>query len=114
MTRIIKAFFYSLQGFKLCFKSEAAFRQEIYLSVILIPVLIFLPLEIIYKLYMLTAWILVLLTELINTAIETTINRISTEHHPLSGKAKDIGSATVFLALLHAIAVWGLSLWHGL
>jgi diacylglycerol kinase (ATP) len=110
MPRIIKAFFYSLQGLKSCFQSEAAFREEVYATILILPFLYFIELDIFYKIYMLTTWFIVPIVELLNSAIETTVNRISTEIHPLSGKAKDIGSAAVLIALIHFAIVWSVIL----
>lgn len=110
MDRIIKAFFYSLDGLKDTFRTEAAFRQEIYLSVVLIPfALIFAPSKMALAV-MLLSWMIVLIAEIINSAIEAVVDRHGKEIHPLAKKAKDAGSAAVFVSLCAAGIVWILCL----
>jgi len=106
ITRIIKAMGYSIAGFKAAFKNEAAFRQELLLVVILLPVAIVFGEGMIEKALLISSLILILIVELINSAIESTIDRIGSEQHELSGRAKDIGSAAVFLALLNVCVIW--------
>lgn len=108
--RIIKAAGYSFAGLRAAFKNEAAFRQELALVIILIPVGYWLGENSTEKVILIAALLLVLIIELINSAIESTIDRISTEHHELSGRAKDIASAAVFLSLINVAIVWGLLL----
>lgn len=110
MKRLFYALLYSLAGLRDSFRSEPAFRLEVYLSVILIPLAFWitpLPLE---RIALIASIMLVLITEITNTAIEATINRIGPELHPLSKKAKDAGSAIVFLALVTTGIIWGLLL----
>lgn len=104
--RIIKAFVYSFDGLKATFASEAAFRQEVTLCVPLAIVAIFLPLSAIKIYLLLFSLFLILLTELINTAIEAVVDRISDEYHELSKKAKDIGSLIVLMAFINAFVIW--------
>ena len=110
INRIIKATGFSFNGLSAATKNEAAFRQELLLSIILTPVALWLGDGNMEKAILIAALILVLIVELLNSAIETTIDRISKEHHDLSGRAKDIASAAVFLSLLNVIVVWSLLL----
>jgi len=104
--RLNNAFGYSMQGFRACFKHEEAFRQEVYASLLLIPLALYLGDTGVERALLLGSWLLVPLVELLNSAIENTIDRIGAEQHELSGRAKDIGSAAVFLALLLCACVW--------
>lgn len=108
LTRIIKAFFYSMQGIKAAFVNEAAFRQELALVVVLFPIGLWLGETGLEKAVLTGVLILVLIVELLNSGIEAAIDRIGPEHHELSGIAKDIGSASVFMSLLNVVVVWGL------
>ena len=110
INRIIKATGFSFNGLSAAIKNEAAFRQELLLSIILTPVALWLGDSNMEKTVLIAALILVLIVELLNSAIETTIDRISKEHHDLSGRAKDIASAAVFLSLLNVVIVWSLLL----
>ena len=103
---ILKAFYWSMKGIQSAFKHEIAFRQEIFCIVFLLPVGLWFGRTATEKAILSSVLLIVLITELLNSAIETTIDRISVEHHPLSGRAKEIGSAAVFIALLNAIIVW--------
>ncbi len=104
--RLNNAFGYSMQGFRACFKHEEAFRQEIYASLLLIPLALYLGDTGVERALLLGSWLLVPLVELLNSAIENAIDRIGAEQHELSARAKDIGSAAVFLALLLCACVW--------
>lgn len=106
--RIINAFGFSLQGLRAAFKHEAAFRQEIVLCVILIPVSFWLGQTAVERALLIGSLLLVLIVELINSAIEAIVDRVGTERHELSGRAKDIGSAAVLVCLLNSTIVWGL------
>ncbi len=108
--RIIKATKYSLQGFKAAIKHEAAIRQELALLLVLTPVCLVLDVTNIEKILMIGSLFIVLLTELLNSAVEAVVDRVGTEFHELSGRAKDIGSAAVFVALANAALVWGIIL----
>lgn len=106
LRRLYNAFFFSLSGFQACFKTEEAFRQEVFLSILLIPAAFFVgqtPVEI---LLLIGCVLLVLIVELLNTGIERAIDRISFERHELSKEAKDMGSAAVLLSLFFAGFVW--------
>ncbi|MVX56630.1 diacylglycerol kinase [Parasutterella muris] len=106
LRRLINATRYSAQGFKAAWKTEDAFRQESVLAVILIPVAVLLPVSLVYKLLLIGSVILVLIVEVLNSAIEAVVDRFGGEIHPLSGKAKDLGSAAVLLALTLALITW--------
>jgi len=110
LTRVLNAFFYSLDGFRAAFKHEDAFRQEVILAAIMIPASFFLTQDNIGRALMIGSVVLVLIVELINSAIEATVDRISLENHRLAKRAKDIGSASVLLSLLLVVTVWGLVL----
>ena len=106
LRRLINATRYSAQGFKAAWKTEDAFRQESVLAVILIPVAVLLPVSLVYKLLLIGSVILVLIVEVLNSAIEAVVDRFGGEIHPLSGKAKDLGSAAVLLALTLTLITW--------
>ena len=108
--RIWNSLHYSLAGLRAAFKHEDSFRQEAILALVLIPLALILPASGAGHALMIAAVLLVLIVELLNSAIEATVDRISIEHHPLAKRAKDIGSAAVFLALLNVLIVWGLVL----
>lgn len=103
LTRIIKAGGYSLSGLRLAFKGEAAFRQECALAIIALPMAFLLPVSMTVRVLLISTTFLVLIVELLNSAVEAVVDRVGLQAHPLSGQAKDIGSAAVLLALL----LWG-------
>ncbi len=111
LTRLIKAFGYSIAGFKAAWINEQAFRQEVLLCIVLIPLAFWLGDSGVERALLISCLLLVLITELFNSAIEAVADRISQEKHPLIGRAKDIGSAAVFIALCYTVLVWGLVLW---
>ncbi len=106
MKHILKAFVYSCQGLHYTFKNEVAFRYDMLVFVIGVILAFFLPVTKLESALMILSLFLILMMESANTAIEATVNRISTERHPLSGHAKDIGSSLVFMAFVNAIVVW--------
>lgn len=108
--RLIYASRYSWLGFKAAWKSEAAIRQELVALAVLLPIAVWLPVSPVEKALLIASGFLVLLVELINSALEAVVDRIGPEHHELSGKAKDIGSAAVAVALIIAASVWGIIL----
>jgi diacylglycerol kinase (ATP) len=110
--RVIHATGYSLLGLTAAYKNEAAFRQELWLTIILAPFAIYLGNTGVERALLLGSLILVLIVELINSAIEAVVDRVGSEKHELSGRAKDIGSAAVMLALLNLFVIWGALLWH--
>jgi diacylglycerol kinase (ATP) len=108
--RLINALGYSLHGFGSAFRHEDAFRQEALLAAGLIPLALFLDVGGPGKAMMIASVLLVLIVELLNSAIEAAVDRISFDRHRLSKRAKDIGSAAVFLSLVNVVAVWALVL----
>ena len=106
LKRVFAAFFYSLEGLRMAWKSEHAFRQELMVVVPCTVIALLLPIVSVEKLALIAVLVLVLIVELINSAIEAAIDRISFERHQLSKNAKDFGSAAVFLACGLAIATW--------
>ncbi|PKO47258.1 MAG: diacylglycerol kinase [Betaproteobacteria bacterium HGW-Betaproteobacteria-22] len=110
LRRLINAFGYSLEGFKAAFVHEDAFRQEVFLAIVLIPLAIYLDNTPVEQAMMIASVLLVLIVELLNSAIEAAVDHTSTDKHPLAKQAKDIGSAAVFIALLIVVTVWSLVL----
>lgn len=110
LARILRAFSYSMAGLKAAAIHEHAFRQEVFLAAVLIPLTFFLPVANVGRALMIGSVLLVLIVELVNSAVEAVVDRISTEDHPLAKRAKDIGSAAVFIALIDVPVVWGLVL----
>jgi len=110
LTRIWNALFYSVAGLKAAYRHEDAFRQEVWLALLLIPLSLVLPANGIGHALMVAAVLLVLIVELLNSAIEAAVDRISLDRHRLAKRAKDIGSAAVLLALLNVGIVWTLVL----
>ena len=109
-TRIIDATGYSMKGFRAAWKNEAAFRQEVALALIGIPLAFWLAQSKYDFLWLITPFFLILAAELVNSAIEAAIDRIGHEHHELSGRAKDIGSALVFVCFSLLFVVWSVIL----
>lgn len=97
----------SVAGLASCFKHEEAFRIEVILAAALIPASYWLAETLLENLLLITAVIVVLITELLNSAVEATVDRVGLDYHDLAKRAKDIGSAAVFLALLLFAIVWG-------
>jgi diacylglycerol kinase (ATP) len=112
MQRILKAFLYSLEGFAAAWRDEAAFRQEIAVAAVALPVAFYIAPSGVALALMAGSILLVLLVELINSAIEAAIDRHGGEIHPLAKKAKDTGSAAVLVAIINAFAVWGAVLFY--
>ncbi|HAS6382499.1 diacylglycerol kinase [Vibrio vulnificus] len=104
--RIIKATGYSIQGLKAAFKHEAAVRQEFALLVVAIVLATWFDVSMLERITLLAVVVLVLIVELMNSAVEAVVDRIGVEHHELSGRAKDIGSAAVLVALIFAGFTW--------
>ena len=112
LTRLFRAFGNSLKGFAGAFREEAAFRQELALAIVVIPLGVWLGRNGIERALLVAPMFLVLIVELLNSAIEATVDRIGLERHQLSGLAKDIGSAAVFLSLMLLAVIWTLVLWR--
>jgi diacylglycerol kinase (ATP) len=100
------AFFYSRDGLQAAYRYEAAFRLEAYLAVLLLPAALLLRGDGLGRALLIGSVFLVLIAELLNSAIESVVDRISLDSHNLSKRAKDIGSAAVFLALINAFLIW--------
>jgi diacylglycerol kinase (ATP) len=112
-TRMYTAAVYSLKGMVYCFKHEAGMREYTVIFLISIPCAIYLGESPVERILMLGSGLLVILMEYLNSAIEATLDRISTEHHDLTGAAKDMGSAAVFVAALFFVYVWGEFIYRG-
>ena len=106
LRRIWNALFYSIDGLKAAYRHEDAFRQEVWLALVLIPLALFLPVSGIGKALMMASVLMVLIVELLNSAVEATVDRVSLEHHRLAKRAKDIGSAAVLFSLINVAVVW--------
>ena len=106
LRRLCNACAYSADGLRQAWRSEAAFRQEALLVAVLVPLSFFLPVGGIGRGLMIFSVLLILIVELLNSAIEATIDRISLERHPLAKRAKDAGSAAVLFSLVNAVVVW--------
>ncbi len=104
--RVFKAFFYSLEGIASTVKHEAAFRQELVLAAVLVPASFFLNVPIAQHLFLVASVFLVLIVELLNSAIEAVVDDISLRNRPLAKRAKDMGSAAVLLSLLNCFICW--------
>lgn len=112
LPRIWNAMGYSVDGLQAAYACEDAFRQEVFLTLILLPVALLLPVGGLGKALMLGSLLLVLIVELLNSAIEAVVDRVSLENHRLAKRAKDIGSAAVLIALLNVLVIWACILWQ--
>ncbi|HSG51562.1 MAG TPA: diacylglycerol kinase [Rheinheimera sp.] len=110
--RIIKAAKCSMQGFAASWKHESAFRQESVLALLSVPLAAWLANSVSQFALLVSVWCLVLVVELLNSAIESLTDRVSLERHELSGRAKDMGSAAVFVSLIIVALVWGAALYE--
>ena len=110
--RIVNATFYSLAGLRAAWMHEAAFRQECWAAAFLLPAALLLGQSGAERALVVGSWLLVLIVELLNSAIEAVVDRVGTDHHALAGRAKDLGSAAVFVSLVLAGTVWILIAWH--
>ena len=108
--RLPHAFGYSMKGLRACFEAEEAFRQEILLLLVLAPLGYWLGQTGVERALLIGSLLLVLIVELLNSAVESVVDRIGPEQHKLSGRAKDQGSAAVLLAVLLVILTWALVL----
>ncbi len=109
--RLKKAVVFSIKGIKSTWAGEEAFRQEVVIAAILIPLAFYLPVSMAVRFILIASVFGVLIVELINSAIEAVVDLCTEERHPLAGKAKDAGSAAVFLALIFTGAVWAIVLY---
>ncbi|GHE92435.1 diacylglycerol kinase [Thalassotalea profundi] len=106
LKRVYLATLNSLRAFNWLVKNEAAFRQELLLLVLVIPITFLLDITIKEQLILIISTLFILFTEVLNTAIESVVDRVGLEIHPLSGLAKDLGSAAVFISLVIAVCTW--------
>ena len=111
LVRIWRALFYSLAGLTSAFRNESAFRQELALATVLVLIAVALPATLVQIALLINSVLLVLVVELLNSAVEATVDRISFDDHALAKQAKDIGSAAVFVSLVGCAVIWGLVLY---
>ncbi|MEB6334088.1 diacylglycerol kinase [Serratia rhizosphaerae] len=112
LTRIIKAAGYSYQGLTAAWRNEAAFRQESVAAAIAVIVALWLDVDAVARILLIGSVLLVLIVEVLNSAIEAIVDRVGTDYHELSGRAKDMGSAAVSLSIILALLVWVTLLWR--
>jgi diacylglycerol kinase (ATP) len=105
-TRLLRAFGYSFQGFRHTWREEAAFRQEVALSLLVIPAGVYLGESGVERALLVSPMLLILVVEILNSAVEAVVDRSGTERHPLAGMAKDMGSAAVMLSFALLGTVW--------
>ena len=105
--RLTKATRFSMQGIVYAFKNEAAFRTDVIIALVLLPIALLLEVTTVERVLLVGSVLLLLIVELLNTAVEAAIDRISRGHHPLSGIAKDMGSAAVLFSLIFGAFTWG-------
>ena len=110
LVRLLWAARYSLAGLWTAWRHEQAFREEAVVLVVVVPAGLWLGRSGVERALLIGSWVLVMLMELVNSAIEAVVDRIGLDQHDLAGKAKDLGSASVFCAIMLAIAVWALVL----
>ncbi len=112
LNRIVNATGYSLKGLAAALRHESAFRQELALCAVLVPVAVWLGRDAVEWSLLVGSLLLVLIVELLNSAVEAVVDRIGNERHELAGRAKDLGSAAVFVSLLNVVVIWGLIAWQ--
>ena len=110
LNRLVRAARYSLAGLKAAWQREAAFRQEVAASMVLLPLALLVGRTWTQRALLIFSWLAVLVVELVNSAVETVVDRIGPEEHPLSGRAKNLASAAVMLSLVGAALVWAMVL----
>jgi diacylglycerol kinase (ATP) len=110
LRRILNAFGFSMAGFRECFRHEEAFRQEVYVLLVLVPLGLWLGNDPVERALLVSSLLVVPIVELLNSAVEANVDRVGLERHELSRRAKDIASAAVFLSIVLAAVVWGLVL----
>lgn len=108
--RLIGAPLYAWRGLRACFRSEEAFRLQLMAAAVMVPLALLLDISPVEQVLLILPIALVLIVELLNTAIETVVNRVGSEFHELSGKAKDVASSAVLISLLTVVGVWALVL----
>ena len=109
--RIVNATVFSLAGLRAAWRGEAAFRQECALALVMIPLGAWLGTTAVERVLLIGSCLLVLIVELLNTAVECVVDRVGTDHHELSGRAKDLGSAAVLVSLALVLVTWALIAW---
>lgn len=107
LTRLWNALHYSIDGFKAAYEHEDAFRQEVRLALVMVPLGLYLGQTGVERALLVASVLLVMVVELLNSAVEATVDRISLENHLLAKRAKDIGSAAVLSSLVMLAVVWG-------
>ena len=112
LNRIVNATGYSFKGLAAALRHESAFRQELALCVVLVPAAVWLGRNAVEWSLLVGSLLLVLIVELLNSAVEAVVDRIGNERHELAGRAKDLGSAAVFVSLLNVVVIWGLIAWQ--
>ena len=111
ISRLIRSFGYSYQGFRLAWREEAAFRQEVALAAVVIPAGLYLGHSGVERVLLIMPMLLILVVEFLNSAVEAVVDRSGTERHPLAGMAKDMGSAAVLFLMFNVMLCWALILW---
>ena len=106
LTRLVRAFGYSFQGFRHAWREEAAFRQEVFLAMAVIPIGLYCGRSGVERALLVSPMLLILVVEILNSAVEAVVDRSGTERHPLAGMAKDMGSAAVMLSFVLLGTVW--------
>lgn len=110
LTRIVKAAGYSWKGIRAAWQHEAAFRQEAVAAIVAILIACWLDVDAVTRVLLIGSVVMVIIVEILNSAIEAVVDRIGPEIHPLAGRAKDMGSAAVLLSIILAISVWAMLL----
>ena len=110
--RVVRAFGYSAKGLRAAYKKESAFRQELILAIVMIPAGVWLGRNAVERALLIGSVLLVLVVELLNSAVEATVDRGGQERNELAGRAKDMGSAAVLVSMLNVLLVWGLIAWE--
>ena len=105
--RLFKNTTYAINGLIDVIKYETSFKIELFLAIILIPIIFIIDATLTYKLFMFIALMGVLIAEVINSAIERVVDLVTLEHHPMAGRAKDVGSTIVFMSITLFVVVWG-------
>lgn len=111
LRRIVNAAFFSFAGLRTAWRDEAAFRQELLLCAVLVPAAVWLGRTAVERVLLIGSCFMVLIVELLNTGLENVVDRVGSEPHRLSGQAKDLGSAAVFVSLVLVLVTWGLIAW---
>ncbi len=109
ITRVIKAAGYSWQGFRAAWQNESAFRQECTLGLLMVPLAFVIGKDMYQVAGLIAVLAVVLITELLNSAVEAVVDRVGDEYHDLAGRAKDMGSAAVFVSLVLVVIVWSMT-----